>query len=93
MNEQITLEQQVVLDYLVELNVPYKVDGDTVRFKPSGAGSYGGYVFTTGNVYIHNECRVPIRSEGTEGGAVGKRVSRLAPKNPYTAKSVCGCVP
>ena len=55
MNEQITLEQQVVLDYLVELKVPYKVDGDTVRFKPSGAGSYGGYVFTTGNVYIHNE--------------------------------------
>ena len=74
MNEQITLEQQVVLDYLVELKVPYKVDGDTVRFKPSGAGSYGGYVFTTGNVYIHNEHYAPFRKKSVAFLSVAKEL-------------------
>ena len=74
MNEQITLEQQLVVDYLIELKVPYKVDGDTVRFKPSGAGSYGGYVFTTGNVYIHNEHYAPFRKKSVSFLSIAKEL-------------------
>ena len=74
MNEQITLEQQVVVDYLIELKVPYKVDGDTVRFKPSGAGSYGGYVFATGNVFIHNEHYAPFRKKSVSFLSIAKEL-------------------
>lgn len=74
MNEQITLEQQVVVDYLIELKVPYKVDGDAVRFKPSGAGSYGGYVFTTGNVFIHNEHYAPFRKKSVSFLSIAKEL-------------------
>lgn len=74
MNEQITMEQQVVVEYLSSLKVPYKVDGENVRFKPSGATSYGGYIFPTGHVFIHNEHIAPFRKKSATFTSVAKEV-------------------
>lgn len=74
MNEQITMEQQVVVEYLTEMRVPCRAEGENVCFKPAGASSYGGCIFPNGNVYIHNEHWEPFRKKSVTFLSIAKEV-------------------
>lgn len=74
MNEQVTMEQQVVVDYLTEMRVPCRAEGENVCFKPINASSYGGCIFPNGNVYIHNDHWAPFRKNSLTFLSIAKEV-------------------